>query len=173
MLQLSFVKENESRYTTVWFKSTSITHHTTTVAGASCQEVPEGRKWKQIILDGSHLLLMVKNNRVSTLTKLTDVQELPSYTRAHGLRGASCKAALEMWMKNARSGHPPIIFIMKSSRRQGRRDEDGGGGGNERLKNKRKFASCSGATSGSRRARTRMVNWGAAGVNCELFFPSH
>lgn len=87
----------------------------------------------------------MKNNRVSRSDKADRCTGTTlAHAHTHGLHGASCKAASETWMKNARSGHPPIIFIMKESHRQEGRDEDGGGGENERVKNKRKLTSCSG-----------------------------
>lgn len=91
---------------------------------------------------------MVKNNRVPGPDK-ADRCTGTTGGRAHAVFATHPVSCFRDVDENARSGHPPIIFIMKESRRLGRRDEEGGGGGNERLKNKWKFTSCSGATSGS------------------------
>lgn len=74
--------------------------------------------------------------------------------------------------ENARSGHPPIIFIMKESRRLGR------GGWRWRrgweLKTEKQaeiHLMFGGATAGSWWKRTRTVNDVLRGVNCQHFFP--
>lgn len=143
-----------------------MTHHPTRKllarlrrAQASRSEAPKGRKSEHIALGGRHLLLMVKNNRLPGPDK-ADRCTGTTLGRARTVFAAHPVSCFRDVDERARSGHPPIIFRMKESRRAGRRDEDEGGGGNERLKNKRKFTSCSGPTSGSRWKRTRTVNDG-------------